>query len=204
MEQLYMLDLPDQASVLCSRLGRIPPLQGADEAGGAVDKLTNAAAGGPAGETVARSELRHGPGSTSALTHAFAAHRADSVSMARGERRLAELVVQELSSKHYSLSHGLLASLPVTAVVTTNYDTLFEEAWRGAQADFHVLPYETGEADRWTAPLSPCVHEVHRSSCTDRVVSLGRSAGLTPAACPPTSGGCSNCTATCAGHRTLC
>jgi hypothetical protein len=32
--------------------------------------------------------------------------------------------------------------------MNSKYDTLFEEAWRGAQADFHVFPYETGGADR--------------------------------------------------------
>jgi len=53
--------------------------------------------------------------------------------MARGERLLAALVVKELSSEHYSLAHGLLAGLPVSAVVTTNYDDLFEKAWHGAQ-----------------------------------------------------------------------
>ena len=44
-----------------------------------------------------------------------------------------------LSASLYSLTHGLLAGLPVAAVVTTNYDELFEAAWRGAQADFNVL-----------------------------------------------------------------
>jgi hypothetical protein len=197
-----MLDLPDQASVLCSRLGRMPPLDGAlersgkgdgeegggrgvamggvvggaeegargmstDQAkstregvivGGAVRGAGGGGAGGmPADEAknaggdisiCADSVAMPRAGSVSIRADSVTKARADSISMARGERRLAELVVQELSSKHYSLSHGLLAGLPVTAVVTTNYDTLFEEAWRGAQADFHVLPYETGGADR--------------------------------------------------------
>lgn len=192
-----MLDLPDQASVLCSRLGRLPPLQGAEETGGAVGDVVGAAPGLPAGEAGASSDLRHTQHSSSAAAVAGAAHSSDGVSMARGERRLAELVVQELSSKHYSLSHGLLASLPVTAVVTTNYDTLFEEAWRGAQADFHVLPYETGGADRWFALLSPRVRGGHRLHCA----ALRGSCRLLPAL---PSGGCSSCMAICAGQRILC
>ena len=66
---------------------------------------------------------------------------------ADGEQRLQALVVDTLSASLYSLTHGLLAGLPVAAVVTTNYDELFEAAWRGAQADFNVLPYEVHEAD---------------------------------------------------------
>ena len=72
---------------------------------------------------------------------------------ADGEQRLQALVVDTLSASLYSLTHGLLAGLPVAAVVTTNYDELFEAAWRGAQADFNVLPYEVHEADRFILKL---------------------------------------------------
>ena len=57
------------------------------------------------------------------------------------KRRLgdAELTtaVRELlgASKFYSLTHALLAALPVREVVTTNYDQLFEEAWGHPVAD---------------------------------------------------------------------
>jgi len=137
LEQLSMLDLPDQASVLCSRLGHQPDPMGID---------------GKAGDAIVDSYSDRSGGLASPPAFSDGC-KADRISMARGERRLAELVVQELSSDYYSLSHGLLASLPVSSVVTTNYDTLFEEAWRGAQADFNVLPYETARADRWVLKL---------------------------------------------------
>lgn len=53
----------------------------------------------------------------------------------------------------YSITHGLLAGLPVDAVVTTNYDRLFEAAWEGAQAEFAVLPYETVASERFVLKL---------------------------------------------------
>ncbi len=43
---------------------------------------------------------------------------------------LGELVARELlrASKRHSIQHALLASLPSTEVITTNYDQLFEQA----------------------------------------------------------------------------
>eukprot|EP00966_Prymnesium_polylepis_P178765 4139587-Prymnesium_polylepis.1 len=55
------------------------------------------------------------------------------------EAGLQQLVVDQLSVELYSVTHGLLAGLPTTAVVTTNYDTLFEKAWDAAQARYTVL-----------------------------------------------------------------
>ena len=40
----------------------------------------------------------------------------------------------EMGGGDYSITHGLLAGLRLQAVVTTNYDTLFEAACAGAQA----------------------------------------------------------------------
>jgi hypothetical protein len=52
--------------------------------------------------------------------------------------------------RHYSVSHALLAALPIEEVVTTNYDVLFEEASRVAGVPVRVLPErpEPGER-RW-------------------------------------------------------
>jgi hypothetical protein len=54
-----------------------------------------------------------------------------------------------------SLSHYLIASLPITEAATTNYDTLFEDAWAAAAAGpVAVLPREaTASADRWLLKL---------------------------------------------------
>jgi hypothetical protein len=68
---------------------------------------------------------------------------------------------------HYSLSHALLAGLPVREVVTTNYDRLFETAWEAAAAEpladqstFHVpcrtsvIPHDIQpHAARWLLKL---------------------------------------------------
>jgi hypothetical protein len=49
---------------------------------------------------------------------------------------------------HHSLSHALLAALPVTEVVTTNYDRLFEDASRAASIPVRVLPGGAADEDR--------------------------------------------------------
>ena len=73
---------------------------------------------------------------------------------AEREGLLQRLVVSELGTKReHALSHALLAGLPVSAVVTTNYDQLFESAWRAAKADFNVLPYETQPAEKYILKL---------------------------------------------------
>ena len=43
-------------------------------------------------------------------------------------RSLGEVVASQLRSDFYSVQHSVLASMPVTEVVTTNYDTLMEDA----------------------------------------------------------------------------
>jgi hypothetical protein len=54
-----------------------------------------------------------------------------------------------------SLSHFLLASLPITEAATTNYDTLFEQAWRAATGDAPaVLPGgHASSTRRWLLKL---------------------------------------------------
>jgi hypothetical protein len=50
--------------------------------------------------------------------------------------------------RHHSLSHALLAALPVEAVVTTNYDLLFEEASAAAGFPVRALPERPRREDR--------------------------------------------------------
>ena len=70
-------------------------------------------------------------------------------------RAVAQLI--ESSASHYALSHGLLASLPLEAAVTTNYDTLFERASAAAGRPVSVLPYEPVQQRRWLLKMHGCV-----------------------------------------------
>jgi hypothetical protein len=64
---------------------------------------------------------------------------------------LGDAVAQLLGrTRHHSISHALLAALPVSEVVTTNYDCLFEQASAGAGIPVRVLPGEPAGAEgRW-------------------------------------------------------
>jgi hypothetical protein len=69
-------------------------------------------------------------------------------------RRIGELVAERLTSQFYSLAHGLLASLPSREAVTTNYDELFEAAWRSTGSSVKTLPMEAAQPnDRWLMKL---------------------------------------------------
>ncbi len=46
-----------------------------------------------------------------------------------GTEHLAAAIAQECRSPVFSVSHALLASLPIKEVVTSNYDVLFEEVF---------------------------------------------------------------------------
>ena len=72
---------------------------------------------------------------------------------------LGHAVARELGRHHcYALSHGFLASLPVSEVVTTNYDQLFEVASRATGRKLAVLPYApTSGHDRWLLKMHGCV-----------------------------------------------
>lgn len=76
----------------------------------------------------------------------------------RGRNVAQEVALVIGRTKRYSLSHALLAGLPVGEVVTTNYDTLFEAASRAAGRPPAVLPYESAAAgERWLLKLHGCV-----------------------------------------------
>lgn len=69
-------------------------------------------------------------------------------------RDLAAAVVDLTSAERSSLLHQLAASMPVSEAVTTNYDTLFELAWRGAGRDPRLLPWESvADAECWLLKL---------------------------------------------------
>jgi len=79
-----------------------------------------------------------------------------------GDAILGEKVANLLDFHFHSLSHSLLAGLPVREAVTLNYDRLFEQAC-DAQKDpesepIAVLPYKPARnARRWLLKLHGCV-----------------------------------------------
>jgi hypothetical protein len=57
-------------------------------------------------------------------------------------------------TRHHSISHALLASLPVREIATTNYDRLFEDASDSVKRKTAVLPYRPNRhLDRWILKL---------------------------------------------------
>jgi len=78
-----------------------------------------------------------------------------------GDRaQLAAEIRRLLSGHEFSIAHALLAALPVSEVVTTNYDTLFERASEAAgKTQVAVLPYDKAAgADRWILKLHGCIN----------------------------------------------
>lgn len=86
------------------------------------------------------------------------------------ERRLAarattlgRAVARIMRRDRGSLVHQLLASLPVDEAATTNYDSLFEQAWAGAGKEHVVLPSDAAQtADRWLLKLHGTVERPER------------------------------------------
>ncbi len=72
-----------------------------------------------------------------------------------------DAVARTLQSYHrYALAHGLLAGLPVTEFITTNYDDLFERASATAGRPVAVLPYAPrAERSRWLLKMHGCVSQ---------------------------------------------
>lgn len=76
-----------------------------------------------------------------------------------GTEHLAAAIAQECRSPVFSVSHALLASLPIREVVTSNYDVLFEEASKTCVSKVATLPYEPSTAsDRWVLKLHGCIN----------------------------------------------
>lgn len=73
-------------------------------------------------------------------------------------RSFRDAIAQRTSVERYGLAHALLPNLNVTESVTTNYDTLFEDASRSAGYPTAVLPYESSQGGgRWLLKLHGCV-----------------------------------------------
>ncbi len=86
--------------------------------------------------------------------------QAEALRKALGDSERLGQAVREVVDEHpcHSLGHALLAALPVTEAVTTNYDRLFEQAWADAGADAAVLPYDpSGGRERWLLKMHGCV-----------------------------------------------
>ena len=62
-------------------------------------------------------------------------------------------VADRLTADRYALAHGLITSLPVTELITTNFDELLEMAARSDGRDLSVIPFTPAEADRWLLKL---------------------------------------------------
>lgn len=78
---------------------------------------------------------------------------------------LVDAVVRQVAARSHSITHALLASLPVEEVVTTNYDDLFERAWRARGVVHSVLPHgPRADAGRFVLKLHGCV------TCPDQIV----------------------------------
>lgn len=72
---------------------------------------------------------------------------------------LSDAIVRETQQDRYGLTHALLAGLPVSESVTTNYDTLFETASNDAGYVTAALPYESvAESRRWLLKMHGCVN----------------------------------------------
>ena len=72
-----------------------------------------------------------------------------------GAEGLRERIAELLGGGTYTLTHALLAGLPATEFVTTNYDELFERAPDAAGMPVVALPYEpvTQQPQRWLLKL---------------------------------------------------
>jgi SIR2-like protein len=65
--------------------------------------------------------------------------------------------------RHHSISHALLAALPVEAVVTTNWDVLFEEASAAAGVPVRTVPgHPDAEARRWVLKMHGSIDDPKR------------------------------------------
>ena len=79
------------------------------------------------------------------------------------ERSLAGEISGLVNRTRVSLTHQLLASLPVTEAATTNYDVLFEKAWDDAGRRHAVLPRQSvRDAPRWLLKLHGSIDDPDR------------------------------------------
>jgi len=80
--------------------------------------------------------------------------------LAQHGRSLGELVCSRLQLQFHALSHAHLAAMPVKEVVTTNYDTGYEQACQAIGKKVDVLPHSPGKRGsngRWILKMHGCV-----------------------------------------------
>ncbi len=71
-----------------------------------------------------------------------------------GEDELQQWIRQRFATRPHALAHSLLAALPVHESVTTNWDSLFEQAVADTGRRLHVLPYDEPRAgEPWLLKL---------------------------------------------------
>lgn len=71
---------------------------------------------------------------------------------------MARAIARMLRRTHYSLTHAFTAALPSRQIVTTNYDTLFEQASEAIGEPVAALPYDkVSPRSRWILKLHGCV-----------------------------------------------
>jgi hypothetical protein len=81
----------------------------------------------------------------------------------RQGNRLSDAIMERFQATHVSLVHQLLASLPAREALTTNYDTLFETAWRDAGRKPAVLPKSgTARGEEWLLKLHGSIDDPKR------------------------------------------
>lgn len=80
-----------------------------------------------------------------------------------GKQALASAICARVTTHQVALLHQLLASLPISEAVTTNYDVCLETAFADAGRPMRVLPRESvGGARRWLVKLHGSVDHAER------------------------------------------
>lgn len=74
-----------------------------------------------------------------------------------GSKWLHDKITKRVEGNSYSISHAILSSLPISEVVTTNYDTLFEQACESWNCEISVIPYDSSHKDKWILKMHGCV-----------------------------------------------
>jgi len=104
-----------------------------------------------------RLERASAPTTSAGVADASAVESTDS--SAPKANPLAAAIREHTKADYYGLTHALLANLSVAESVTTNYDTLFEEASEAAGYETAALPYASVEgAHRWLLKMHGCVN----------------------------------------------
>lgn len=99
------------------------------------------------------------------------ADAAQLVEQAMGRDLVRSSIKAQVQQKWYGLGHGLLANLGVDEVLTTNYDVLYEQAYRAAgspSGELRVLPRQTA------MPGAPWLLKMHGDVVDDDHVVLSR------------------------------